>query len=195
MTKRVFLYIVLLFFVTFPFSSCQSSTSLNKKQIDQILQKGNELTLAKEYKQAIEYYEQYSDEIKVLYNLALLYSLEQNYNEASHKLLYLNERTYFSDYDYLISGSKIAELDEDFRLVSFYYKKILELRPKEHSFRLKLIDSLIKASLLEESYEVALEAFDLNLYSKQLFDKLAELEVALNIGTGGTWSLLSENHN
>jgi tetratricopeptide (TPR) repeat protein len=191
MTKRGLLYIVLLFFI---FNSCQSSTSLSRKQIDQILQKGNELTLAKEYKQAIEYYEQYSDEIKVLYNLALLYSLEQNYSEASRKLLNLNERTYFSDYDYLTSGSKIAELDEDFRLASFYYKKILEIRPKEESYRLKLIDSLIKASLFEESYEVALETFDLNLYSKQLFDKLAELEVALNIGTGESWSLLSENH-
>jgi len=195
MTKRGLFYIVLLFFVSFIFSSCQSSTSLSKKQIDQILQKGNELTLAKEYKQAIEYYEQYSDEIKVLYNLALLYSLEQNYGEASKKLLNLNERTYFSDYDYLTSGFKIAELDEDYGLASFYCKKILELRPEEKSYRLKLIDSLYKESLFEESYAFALETFDLNLYSKQLFDKLAELEVALNIGTGETWSLLSENHN
>lgn len=76
MAKRDLLYIVLLFFVSLIFGSCQSSSSLSKKQIDQILQKGNELTLAKEYKQAIEYYENYLDEVKVLYNLALVYSLD-----------------------------------------------------------------------------------------------------------------------
>lgn len=141
------------------------------QKINSLLNQTNDLTNQKEYSKAIKLYQQAlvenpNNEI-LMYNLALVAALDQQY-QYSFSLL---DQLVALDDSYLNTYLKIAKISEDEKVV----ESLLLKQAEQQQNYLDLILFYEEQNRYIEAYEVALKAFELNLYSNQLFEKLAEL--------------------
>lgn len=148
------------------FVGCSSTQKINI-----LLNQANDFTNQKEYSKAIELYQQAltknpNNEI-LMYNLALVAALDHQYQYS----LSLLDKLVALDDSYLKTYLEIAKISEDHKVV----ESLLLQQAEQQNNYLDLITFYEEQNRFKEAYEVALKAFELNLYSNQLFEKLVEL--------------------
>lgn len=188
---------VILFLVLIVFVSC-STTSFKEKEVEQYLVSAIEHTNQKEYQKALDIYntalEKFPLNEKLLYNKGLTEFLNGDNLRALETLIKLDSLVGHSNTNYLKAIAEIALLEKQKALAIGSYYKIVSNNLEDYSYRRTLIELLEEEKMYDEAYLVAKEAFDLQLFSKELLLKLSELEVRTKKGDGLSYLLLVDNY-
>jgi len=190
--KRILLSFLTLFVLFFHFGC--STTAIREKRIESYLMQGVISAKEGEYEKALALYEaaleEFSDNEKLLYNKALTEYLAKKRAEALKTFVYLDSLANHSNENYLKAIVQIAKEAENYPLAIDSYYKMVSLNPQKWNNREALISLLEKEEKYLDAYLVAKEAFDLQLYSKDLLLKLSELEKKTKKGDGLSYLLL-----
>lgn len=173
-------------------------TTLGTQRLERYLAQGNALMAAGDHEGAIELYrsvlQAHPQQRKIRYNLALAFVQAGNPDAALEELSRLDAQADHRNVTYLTAIGGVAAASGKGGRAIEAWKRVLELDPLDVKVRELLVDELARQQAFSEAYRYAAEAFRLGQFSKELFAKLAELEVRSGSGDGNSWKLLEENH-
>lgn len=176
-------------------ASCSSTAAAREETVSAALREGQACLDAKQYAEAARIYalalEDVPSDTRLLYNLGVAFALDGVYDrslDSFGRLLDIapNNTKYLGAHaGVALAAGRADEAAED-------WETILVLDPYDAEARLRLIRLYLDRGDGDAGYRHAISAYEQRQYSPELFNLLAELEVALEIGNGSSWRLLAE---
>ncbi len=164
--------------------------------LDHSLAKGWEYEKQGEYILAAHQYEGLlttkPNEPKILYNTAIAYAKAAEYESALTYLRQLNVITHNSNLYYLQALGGVAAAADKIDEAIAAWELAIALDPLDKQSRAFLWDALQQLQRYEEAYEIALEAYKLKQYSKELLQLLGELHMRIEGKDSSDWALLAQ---
>ncbi len=176
--------LLLCVFSMFVFGACRSSSAIMESAVDALIAEATVLEDAGSFEEALLLYEQalqkYDRSNRLLYNSAMLYAQVDNLAQSLSMLERLNELTEYTNTKYLQAYAGVAAANSAWDVAIDTWHTVLVLDPMEAPVRNKLVDALIEKAEYERAYQVSMEAYELQLFSKELFEDLAFLAEETN---------------
>jgi tetratricopeptide (TPR) repeat protein len=170
------------------------TTSDHDQQVDVIIREAHSLRSSEKYREAAQVYaqalNQFPSDLRLCYNYAIALAEAGYDDESLNMLTKLHEDAKEGDYTYLIAAAGIASASGDTLTAQKYWQQILSEDPTHRVARKLYLHALIDQKEYEQAYSLALEAYELNQFEKDLFADLSFLAEQLGKPEATSWQII-----
>ncbi len=176
------------------FSSCSSTAYARERQVNAIISESTVLTNAGLYEEAVKLYDaglvRFPEEKKLRYNYAIALAQAGDLLKAVEVLQQLSGEEESKNLLYLKALGGVAGATQVHDTAIESWERVIELDPMDSKTRIRLMRYLIELNALERAYELGLEAYQLHLFEREIFELLRTLEEQTGSGDGSSWGVI-----